>query len=161
MNLYEVSARYQQLLDQDEYTDDELQELQLKFDSLETSCVERAKYIRNIEAERQAVFNEMQNMLARLGDLDKKSEKQRSSLISLMQVNKMTHIKSPFFELLVKQNPVYVDISDAEKIPKEYLVTSVPKPVIKPDKKAIKEAIESGKEVPGAKLERNSKLEIK
>lgn len=162
MNLYNLSARYQQLLDQDEYTEEECQELQDIHGNLEDECISRGKYIRNLEAERKAVFDEIQNMLERLGEVDKKAEKQRNKLAKIMLDNKLPSItKSPLFVLTAKENPVSVDDYDKTAIPKEFWYLTEPKPVEKLDKTAVKKAIESGVEVPGARLVRKLKVDFK
>lgn len=45
-------------------------------------------------------------------------------------------------------------------IPQEYIKTTTPKPVSRPDKAAIYKALKAGKEVPGAHLKPNRKTKI-
>lgn len=162
MNLYEISARYQQLLDQDEYTAEELQELEALHGSLEEQCISRGKYIRNLEAERTAVFNAIREMTDRLADLADREEKQKEKLARIMLENNMPHItSSPLFPLRAKQNPVSVSVIDQTFIPENYWTETIPKPIKRIDKVAIKAAIESGIEVPGVMLTRTLKLEFK
>ena len=56
----------------------------------------------------------------------------------------------------IRKNPPSVEISDEALIPAEFVRYT---PSI--DKQAIKDALSDGKEVPGAKLNHNSRLEIK
>lgn len=162
MNLYQLSGRYQQLLDQDEYTDEEMQELECLHGDLETQCINRGKYIRNLEAEKNAVFDAIREMTVRLGQLGSKEEKQREKLAQIMLDNNMPQItSSPLFPLIAKQNPVSVDDYDRNIIPENFWTESQPKPVKRVDKTAIREAIESGVEVPGARLVRSLKLDFK
>lgn len=63
--------------------------------------------------------------------------------------------------LSLRSNPPSVEIIDEAVIPAEFLVTPPP-PAARPDKKAIKEAIQAGREVPGADLSFGSmRLEVK
>lgn len=162
MNLYELSARYQQLLDQDEYTADDLQELADLGYTLEDEFIERAKYIRNMEAECKAILDAAHEMHCRASALDQKAFIQREKLLQRMQECQIERVsKSPLFELRVKQNPVSVDDFEPHLIPSEYRYFTEPKVIEKIDKTAIKQAIESGVDVPGARLIRKMKLEIK
>ena len=62
-------------------------------------------------------------------------------------------------EFTVSFNPASVEIDDEKSIPKEYMVTPPPKILPPaPDKRAIKQAIENGKQVAGARLVRHVKI---
>lgn len=162
MNLYEVSARYQQLLDKEEYTTEEMQELESLHGSLEESCINRGKYIRNLEGEAEMVDKAIHHMQERSTALWNKAERQRERLALLMRSNNIDRIKSsPLFSLRVKENPVSVDDFDTSAIPVGYWVEITPNPVRRIDKTAIRDAIESGKDVPGARLVRKLKIEFK
>ncbi len=54
-----------------------------------------------------------------------------------------------------------VDDYDKSAIPDDYWATIVPNPIKRIDKNAIRKAIESGAEVPGARLVRKLKIEFK
>jgi hypothetical protein len=80
-----------------------------------------------------------------------------------MQMAGISKIESPFFSLLVVNNPKSVVIDSEVDIPQEYMRTPTPPPPPKPapDKIAIKGAINAGKDVPGCRLEQKQRLEIK
>lgn len=69
--------------------------------------------------------------------------------------------KAGTYELSTRKNPSSIEIEDESLLPFEYFRTpEPPKPV--PDKKAIKEAIEKGQRVSGAKLKEGElKISIK
>ncbi len=163
MNLYSMSSRYMQLLDQDEYTDEEMQELQSLHENIEDDCIERGKYIRNLEAERNAVVDAIKTMIARECELNARIEKQRDKLAHIMKHNNIHKItKSPLFPVVFKENPVSVDDYDKTAIPSTYWRTTEKVTVTESvDKKAVKEAIESGIDVPGARLVRKLKVDFK
>ena len=161
MNVYQLSARYEQLLDQDEYTEAEMIELESLHDSVEDECIERGKYIRNLEAEASMIDQAISEMKARSAQLALKADRQREKLIARMQsfdIKKIT--KSPLFALCWKENPVSVDDYDKALIPEKFWVVKVSE-TKSISKDAVKKAIESGEEVPGAKLVRKVKLEFK
>jgi len=51
MNLYEISARFQQLVNKDEFAIDDLKNLDELQLSAEDKAIDYAKYIRNLESE--------------------------------------------------------------------------------------------------------------
>ena len=67
-------------------------------------------------------------------------------------------IECPLFKVAVRDNPVSVLIEG--EVPEDYMMLPPPPDPV-PDKAAIKMALEAGKEVPGAKLVRGRRVEIK
>ncbi len=72
----------------------------------------------------------------------------------------MTKVECPEFTIAVRKNPEAVEIDDPEQVPSEYMVTPEPPPP-RPDKKAIKDALKAGAEIPGCWLRQGERLEIK
>jgi len=162
MNLYQISSRYQQLLDQDEYTNDELDELELLHGSVEDHIISHAKYIKNMEVEKLAIQYAVNEMETRIDNLTKNIDKQRSRLASYMQENKQSLVKNPLFNVKYSLNRPSVDDYDKPSIPKKFWRITEKTTVIESvDKEAIRKAIESGEDVPGALLIQKSKIEIK
>jgi len=161
VNLYELSTRYEQLFDQDELSSEECQELESLHESIEDECISRGKYIRNLEAEAAAIDACIKEMKERATALNDKSEKQRAKLAERMRACNIERItKSPLFPLRVKENPVSVDDYDKTSIPEQFWRTK--ETVVKSvDKDAVKRAIESGEEVPGARLLRKLAIVFK
>jgi hypothetical protein len=160
MNLYEISCRYQQLLDQDEYTNEEMAELELLHGNVEDGVISHAKYIQNLVAEQKAIFDAMESMEARHHELTLKIEKQKQKLESFMVKNKITAVKSPLFDVKYSVNRPSVDVFDENLLPEscwrvqEKVVKSV-------DKMHIKELIDSGVTIAGARLVSKTKVDIK
>lgn len=113
---------------------------------------------------------EAEAMAARLKEIDKRIKAQRSRnerlreyLLWNMQRVGMTEIRSEDLLLSVKRFPERdeaVDIFDERQIPAAFVVTPEP-PAPRPDKVAIRKAIKAGEEVPGARLIKRDRLEIK
>ena len=161
-NLYDLSARYQQLLDQDELNADELAELESLHDNVEDECINRGKYIRNMEAEACAIMDAINEMGFRCQSLKHKIEKQKSTLIERMMdcnINKIT--KSPLFQISLKRNPVKLVEYNCDFIPDKYFTLTQPVPIKKLDKIAIKQDIQCGIEVPGCGLESSYRIDFK
>ena len=161
MNVYRMSARLQQLLDQDEYSIEECAELESLLGGIEDNCIERGKYIRNLEAEADAVDKAIADMQVRSTDLWANADKQRHKLAVLMQSSKIKSItKSPLFPLRFKENPISVDDYDRQSIPEDCWRNVVSESK-KSDKEYVRKQIDSGVNIPGARLIRKLKVEFK
>jgi hypothetical protein len=86
----------------------------------------------------------------------------RKYLLDNMQRTGITKIECPLFAISIQNNPVAVEVFDPLSLPKELWCTPAPKPpVAAPDKARIKEALQAGDDVPGAKLVQSQRLVIK
>jgi len=162
-NLYVLTARYQQLLNQLELSADECAEIEAMHDNLEDACISRGKHILNLEAEAKMVLDAITMMQFRATVLKETALSNRQKLAEIMIENNMMLItKSPLFPLKAKINPISVDDYDHGQIPRKFWrikeKTTVTESV---DKIAIKLAIESGEDVPGALLTRSIKVDFK
>lgn len=81
-------------------------------------------------------------------------------VITNMQANGETEVAGEMVKFVLQNNPPSVVIEDANLIPNGFMRMPEPPPPPKPapDKKAIGDALKSGKEVPGAVLRRSVKL---
>ena len=166
MNLYNIANEYQLLLDQtfDPETG-ELNELALaKLDEVKADVKEKgiaiASFIKNIEAERDAIENAKKNMAEREARLDRRVSSLTSYLQSNMERCGINEISSPYFMVKLKKNPVSVDIFNESALPENYIKTktSITHSI---DKVKIKEDILNGVAIPGATLRQNVRLEIR
>jgi Siphovirus Gp157 len=80
----------------------------------------------------------------------------RSSLHQQMLDWGVKKVEGQEFSFTVKKNPLKVQILNEDAIPPEFISYS---PVI--NKSAIKDALEDGKEVPGAELVQSTRLDIR
>ena len=160
-NLYQLSSRYQQLLDKNEYTPEELAELDALHESVEDGCISHAKYIRNLEAEKASVEEARKEMQMREKALAERITAQKSRLLDRMKSCNLDKItKSPLFPIIIKKNAPSVEILDAGASPSDFLrekvITS-----FEPDKLSIKAAIQDGETVPGCRLVTNLRIDFK
>lgn len=72
----------------------------------------------------------------------------------------ISKIDSPYFSLAIRKNPVKVVIESPDLIPENFMRQPDPPPP-EPDKKAIGDALKSGKSIPGARLEQSERLDIR
>ena len=156
-----MQPRYKELLDKDELSFEDCLELDSLHDNIEDHLIEYAKYIRNLEAEADAIQGAISEMLDRHTTMCQKAESYRATLAASMEglgIKKIT--KSPLFPVTLKKNPVSVDTYDKTAIPENYWNTRIVESKTI-DKQAIKKAIENGEEVAGAKLVQKVRVDFK
>jgi len=145
----------------DEYTEEEMQELECLHGDAQYQIIERAKYIKNMEAESAAIASAIDDMTTREVALQKKITTQRERLVGYMQQCSLQEVTSPFFNIKWSRNRASTEIIDTALIPEKFKSFTTPKPVEYIDKNSIKIAIENEEEVPGARLIYKTKVDIK
>lgn len=162
--LYELAHSYREAADKladldlpPEVIEDTLESLS---GDLEVKATNTAMVIRNIEASAAAIKEAEAQMAARRKALENRAARVKDYLLANMMVAGIQKIECPYFKLAVRENPPAVEIFEPGLIPAEFMKTPEPPPPA-PDKAAIKEAIKAGQEVPGCKLSRGLRLEIK
>lgn len=161
--LYEIAgdarAIYEKLMDMDA---DE----QTIADTLEaeTDMVPKVQsygfVIRNMEAMRAAVSAEAERLTLRARVMEKRENALRQRLLDAMIHSGVKKVDHPQFTISVRDNPESIDIFDERQIPADYMIDPKP-PAPKPSKALIKQAIQDGFEVPGARKIRTQRLDIK
>jgi hypothetical protein len=164
MNLYQIAEEYNSLFN-DLYDPEsgEIQETALiKLDeikvSLEEKAINIALFMQNLDAEQKAIENAMASMKDRANKLEKKREWLHGYLKFNMEQAGHLEISCPYFSIKVKSNPYSTEILDEALIPDKYKVT---KEVVSVNKTMIKQDIQNGLDVPGARIKKDTKLTIK
>ena len=163
--LYEIADTYltafYDLADSD--FDDET--IDNTLEGLEGELVEKGKNITafylNLDAEIAAMKSAEDRISARRKALQNKQERMKKYLQFNMARCGITEIKAndcSFTAKLYIGRDKAVQIANEEILPKEFVKEKV---TYTPDKAAIKKAIESGSDVPGAYIETRDRLEIK
>lgn len=162
--LYQIADQY--LADIDKLQNMELDE-QTVADTLEglsgdfeLKATNVSMFIRNLEASAEAIKDAERKMAERRKALESRAEKIKEYLKINMQKTGITKIECPHFQISLRNNPESVDVLNPDLIPIEYFTIPEPPPPIL-DKVALKKAIQSGKEVEGARLIRNQSIQIK
>jgi Siphovirus Gp157 len=167
LTLYQIAAEYRGAadtlaeLDMDEQTvADTLESIS---GDLTVKSQNVAFVIRNIEASVEQIAVAIEHMQARAQALTKRSDRIREYLLQNMLMAGVQKIECPYFKLAVRDNPPKVVVDDEKQIPMSYMTnpTPPPPPPAKPDKKLIAQAIKDGFDVPGCRMERGKRLEIK
>ena len=168
MNLYEIAAEYRAGLSALEAMDDLPEEvlrdtLEGMDGDLNAKCLAIASFIKNLEAEAEAVGKAASDMSKRKSVLNNKAEGLRAYLLSGLKLAKVSApIKNSQLVISIAKNPAKVVIDD-EKAIADYgdaFMTIIPEQKVV-DKDAIKTALKAGQEVKGAHLEQGERVNIK
>lgn len=127
---------------------------------LETKAVAVAMFARNLEASADAIKQAEKDMAGRRKVIENKAEHLRAYLLNCMQATQISKIECPYFVLTIKKNPPAVVIQDEAQIPAEFMRHPAPPPPVI-DKKALGEALKAGREIQGATLAADVRLDIK
>lgn len=157
MNLYELNRALEEIdLEIDEETGEILNAGAL--DALQMERDEKveniALWIKDLNAEAAAIKNEEQNLARRRKTAERKAEWLRGYIQDALRGEKLKTARVA----ISYRTAEAVEIMDAEAIPEKFLTMKVE---VKPDKKAIKDAIKDGENVAGVELVKRTSLQIK
>lgn len=162
MNLYEIDANIQKVIEDGFVVDEDgvitfdesnLEELQ---EALDTKLENIALYIKDLEAEGKAFKDEEDALKKRRETREKKAEKLKAYLLGYLEKREKEKFETTrVVAKVTKGEAVEVDM---DKLPEQYMTI---KTELKPDKKALKEALKGGAEIEGAKLVQSRNINIK
>lgn len=157
-NIYELTGIFKQIAEM-EGIDEET-----KLDTLEsidwTEQFEEkvegtVKVIKNKEAEKKQLKEEIDRLSARYKSIDNDITRLKTGLQGAFEVTGHDKVKTLLFTVSLAKNQPSV-VVDEELLPKKYFVITK-----KPDKNAIKELLNAGKKVKGAVLQESRSLRIR
>ncbi|HFC8533079.1 TPA: siphovirus Gp157 family protein [Neisseria lactamica] len=160
ITLYQCAADVQTALDY--YFDSETERedtLEAVIGQFETKAQSVIAYIKNQEITEKMLDEHIKQMTGKLKAAKARNQSLKDYLARNMQSAGITEIKADdgTFKASFRKSKA-VEILDEAQIPTEFMRETVK---IEPDKTAIKKAIESGREVAGAKIEERRNLQIK
>lgn len=167
MKLFDIAAEYREAADK--LMDLDLPEDVIK-DTLESLSGDLEQKARNIAvlidqglADVERAKEKEKALAARRKAAEARVTHLKQFLLVGMQLAKVEKIEGPFVNVAIRVNPPAVDVFDEKQIPAEYMVAPPPPPPPQatPDKTAIAAALKAGKDVPGARLVRGVRLEVK
>lgn len=164
MKLFEITQEYQSILSSSfnsetgELDDQALSKINDLQDDMKSKSIALASFIKNLDAEQNAIDEAIASMARRKSSLLNKISKLNDYLKCNMEKCSINEISSPYFDIKLKKCPLSVDIVNEDDIPKDYIKI---KEVISLDKVKIKEDIQNGIDIPGALLKQNVRIEIK
>ncbi len=165
MNLYQINKEYEEILN--ELYDEEgvvnetaLARLEQNSDLLKNKAIAISSYVKNLEAEREAIKNAKSEMSKR----EKVNKKKEEELLGFLQFSMEKHgiqsISCPYFNIKLKKCPISVDDDhiNMDLLPSEYKRTKIE---ISPDKIKMLQEMKMGVVIPGAAFKQNMTLQIK
>lgn len=161
--LYVLAGQYRDLYDK--LNDSELPDeviadtLEAEGGELMDKGVNIGKLFRNMEAAAEQIKQAEQQMAARRKIIERRADRLKQYLHENMERAGISKIESPWFVISIKNNPESVCVDDESSIPRDYF-KEIPA-TFQLDKTLVKQAIKDGYTVPGAHLERGTRVEIK
>lgn len=130
-----------------------LEELEAALDAkIEACCI----VVKNIEAEAQAIKAEEKRLCERRKRKESEAERLREYVQRCMEQSGAKKIDTPRV-CVTSRASKYVNVYDESKVPKMFVVEKVSEQV---DKKAVKQAISDGVDVPGCEISERLSLKI-
>lgn len=116
-----------------------------------------ALWIKNLEADVEAMKAEEKKLAERRRVLENKAERMRDYVARSMQTFGDPRIETARVALSFRKSEALV-IADGAEIPEAYVVT---KTTTAPDKTALKKALKAGEVIPGVTIEQRHNLQVK
>lgn len=163
ITLYELAGEIREVADKladmdlpPEVIADTLESISLPF---EQKAANVSAFVRNLEATAEQIKQAEAEMAKRRKAMENRAAHVRQYLQSQMERSGISKIECPQFRIALRQNPPSVVIDTETLIPDDYM-REVPAR-FEPDRAAMKAALLDGYEIPGAHLERTTRVEIK
>lgn len=164
LTLYQLAREHREAADKLAELDLDSQTFADTLESLGGDLEEKSKntafVVRNLEAAADQIDAAMEEMSRRAAAIRKNADRVREYLMTNMVFAGVKKIETPYFVLMVRDNPPKVIVDDETKIPRQFFVEP-PKPEPKLDKKALVASLKTGEPIQGAHLERGQSLQIK
>ena len=137
----------------------ELEEaLELNQEAVQVKGVNIAFVIKKYDSEIEPYKKEIERLQQAVKAKENAKERLKSYLKSNMERLGITEIKGEIMTIRLQNSRSSVEIVDKDSIPKKFLNKKID---IVPDKKAIKEALDSGQKVKGVELKESKSLILK
>lgn len=162
--LYELTNEYRSLsaiTEDDELPPEVIRDtLEALTGDLEAKATNIAKLVLGLEMEAAMIEEAAEAMRQRAQRRKRRAEQIKAYTLFCLQSTGISKISCPEFTLAVRKNPEAVEIDEHADIPSEFMVQPEPPP-LRPDKKALKEALKAGRKITGVWLKQTERLEIK
>ena len=160
--LYEMTAEFKAVaqkledLDLDDQTiADTLEGYSADF---ENKVIAISSFIRNLEVSANAMKQAETEMNDRRKSVERKIEGLKSYVLTNMKAIGKDKVECPLFKVSIRTNAPSVQVANEDAVPAKFVVMKTSTSI---DKKALKEAIESGEVFDGVSLVRSNTLSIK
>lgn len=162
--LYDLANNYQTTLDNlcDEETgeidEQQLEALNTISQDVKEKGIAIATYLRNIDADKEALDNECRRLSARKAQLARRIEWLNIYLKTNMEACAIQEISCPLFSIKLRKNNPSVNVVDEALVPAEYMRQKTTESL---DKIQILSDLKNGVFIPGVELKQGTRLEIR
>lgn len=164
MNIYQLSAEYQRIMniieETDEINDELMQALIQVNDDIESKVLNYASMIKSLEAKANAIEEAMVSMAKRRTRILASVNRLKETVKTEMQKCEKKKIENEYHVAKLVQNNPKVQFSDKNLIPEGYWRKHI-KEIVEPNTLLISKALKENIEVPGAFLVQEQRLEIR
>lgn len=165
VSLFDIEQQYLQLAEQlmesgGEATPEMEQALAMNKEELQNKAVNYAMVCKQLEGECKIGAEAIETLKGKIKAREKAIERLKINLAAAMKLYEIPKIETPLMKIYLQKSET-CEIDDLAAIPKKFITVKIVDPVSSPDKKAIKEAIKAGEEVPGAYIQEHQNLQIK
>lgn len=159
LSLYAISEKFLELFNKDDLTEEEIQEQGNELAiMLQNKAENIVGYNFTLESNKTALKQEIERLTNMYNAIDKQQEKLKKYVKSTMEKLDLPEINTTIGKIKIKKNPVSVDILDENSIDDKYYSIKTIKTI---SKTKIKEDLEKGINVEGARLIQNTKIDFK
>lgn len=162
LTLYRISEEMSAILNAieengGEITEEQEQALAISEEQFADKAYDYGHVILNLDYTVEVIKNEIERLTRLKKSAENAQKRVKSALVSAMvQLNHPT-VETPTMRISLRHSTA-TEVTDIDSIPQEFKTTKVE---VVADKTAIKKAIQSGEDVPGARLIENVSLQIK
>lgn len=159
MHIFNVNKKWFEIMNQLEEQEGEIdstleQYMEQNQEDFITAVEQCYNVMKTLSSEVSVISTEINRLKSRMEAKKNAEERIKALLLASFKSRGETKVKTPTFTMFLK-NSKSVEILDQSLIPAQFIVK---KEESNPDKKAIKEAIESGLTVPGASLKEDKHI---
>lgn len=160
MKLYELTQSYQDILDLAESAEDNahlIEALNVLEDELNTKFENIGKVIQSLDADVEAINNEMKRLQEKKKAIDSNKQNLKNYVEYEMEKVGKDKIKTTLFNFNIQNNPPSLDVINDAYIPKEFYEEQQPKL----NKRELLNAIKNGDVIKGVEIKQSRGLRIR
>jgi len=161
MNLYEITSEYLNILNNLEVDEDgcivNIEEFESIRDSFDSKTENLALFVKSLVSDAEAIKKEEETLYARRKAKENLAERLKLYMTDSFNRLEKTNFETPKCKVSFRKSES-VNVIDMDLLPESFKKV---KTTIDPDKTAIKNAIKSGSDIPGAVLETKQNIQIK
>ena len=157
--LYELTDKYQQLLELESEIDEQtfIDTLQSIDEAIEGKAENLAKVIKEVESTVSVITSEISRLQSKKQALNNRVANLKTYLQGEMEKVNKTKVKGALFTVNIQNNPPSLKVENADNIPKSFYIEQDPTL----DKKALKEAVKNGEVIEGVALVQTQSVRIR